>query len=217
MVSRPKTKVEEVAECLLARYRNEEWFIASRVLDDEPTLVVTEDCPFEKHRPIMDKNVRVTVGFPEKPKLVVVDTKKQEREERRAVAAVRTELKLRDKRAFTTRAARAFKKKIIRVCVQFVEDYFGPCDSAGQCYLVSAALMAHLLKTENIQTKMIEYDFGFTNHFVLQLENGHIIDGTADQFNGRDGYQMAKTMPRVYVGAVPVQYARWIARARKSA
>jgi len=67
------------------------------------------------------------------------------------------------------------------------------CDAV--CYPLQS-----YLSLLGVETECVELDFGLTNHFVLRLRNGTIIDPTASQFHG---------MPNVYIGPMPEIYKEW--------
>lgn len=58
--------VKSVAECIYARYNHERWFISSTVERDAGGVVAVRlltsgECPFQTHRPVQGREVRVGV------------------------------------------------------------------------------------------------------------------------------------------------------------
>lgn len=62
-MSSTRVKRREAAECLVARYRHEPWFVSSYWSAGEPfvQLKVREECPFRKHRQVNSVDVEVVV------------------------------------------------------------------------------------------------------------------------------------------------------------
>ena len=73
--------------------------------------------------------------------------------------------------------------------------------SASMCFAVCAPLQS-LLGLQGIETELIEGAVGKWEHFWLRLPDGRVLDPTADQFRAPGG----KTMPNVYIGALPGWY-----------
>ena len=74
--------------------------------------------------------------------------------------------------------------------------------SARMCAVVCYPLQGYL-SFMGVETKLIEGDFGEINHVWLELEDGRIIDPTADQFFIIWGINK---MPPVYIGVKPDFY-----------
>ena len=65
------------------------------------------------------------------------------------------------------------------------------------CFAVSWPLQAYL-KSVGIDTELIEGSCGDAEHYWLRLQDGRILDATADQFNNAG--------PKVYLGEQPDYY-----------
>lgn len=216
--------VEVAAECVYARHKHEEWFVASKPVKrkHEPSYVqlVVNGCPFSTHRPVFRFEVRVVSLVEARTSTTAKDQVAESTVYRtRRLKNYQNARKLRRlKREYERLAARqrteSQKKsdeELVKAIEEFTDGILGPSSSTGACFLVCAPLQAYLKVTFGVFTEMMELEFGFTNHFVLALRGrGLIIDPTADQFNGRDGY----SSPRVYFGKIPDHFHAWAKKAR---
>jgi hypothetical protein len=79
--------------------------------------------------------------------------------------------------------------------------------SRGMCFAVSWPLQGYLsaigVETEIVEGEVDPYP---TNHFWLALNDGRIIDATANQFN-EPLMPSKRRMPKVYIGELPLWYA----------
>ncbi len=100
------------------------------------------------------------------------------------------------------------KRELKRVALEFRNGLIGKAPSDGRCMMVCWPLHGYL-ELFGVLSKVIEADFGRTNHVWLELENGEILDPTADQFSG----EYVK-LPKVYVGPLPEIYKRWMEKAK---
>ena len=100
--------------------------------------------------------------------------------------------------------------ELLQVSDEFREGILGHFryggDSTGMCFAVSAAL-GGLLSTMGLECRLVQRDFGFTNHVWLELPDGRMLDATADQFNNR---LRRHKLPKVHLGAMPKAYRRWL-------
>lgn len=87
-------------------------------------------------------------------------------------------------------------KQLLRFATQFRKGILNGGHSNMACFAVSAPLVA-LLSVHGVKGELIEGDLGHCNHFWIQLEDGRVLDPTADQFNAFEGF---KPMPPVYLG-----------------
>ncbi|HYF34559.1 MAG TPA: hypothetical protein VD994_04655 [Prosthecobacter sp.] len=88
-------------------------------------------------------------------------------------------------------------KQLVRYSMQFRRGILGKDDdSRMQCFAVAAPLEA-LLGLRGIKARLVEGELPHCNHFWLQLDDGRVLDPTADQFNAFEGF---KPMPPVYLG-----------------
>lgn len=97
-------------------------------------------------------------------------------------------------------------KELLRVSKQFVKGFLGKRESQGHCFALSTALQGFLFSLYQCQTELIEGVIETPNcmyeHFWLLMEDGRILDPTANQFNAILG----KDMPTVYLGDLPNWY-----------
>jgi hypothetical protein len=63
------------------------------------------------------------------------------------------------------------------------------------CAAISGPLCA-ALATMGVSSRLMESDLGECNHVFLQLQDGRVLDPTADQFN----WCSARHLPGVYLG-----------------
>jgi hypothetical protein len=85
--------------------------------------------------------------------------------------------------------------ELIDFVTDFREGILDGSSSEGYCYMICAPLVT-LLNMNGVKAEMVGGDFGEFNHFWLKLEDGRVLDPTADQFNAF-GFG---PMPRVYLG-----------------
>ena len=82
---------------------------------------------------------------------------------------------------------------------QFATDFRGGIldgrSSEMTCFMVCAPL-AGLLQMRGVTVAVEEGDLGFCNHFWLRLQDGRVLDPTADQFNAL----FSLALPPVYLG-----------------
>jgi hypothetical protein len=98
-------------------------------------------------------------------------------------------------------------KNLIRICTQFRAGVLGGKNekSKDKCLWVSSPLCSYL-NFLKVKCRMIEYCVtigeNITYHHCILLDDGRIIDPTADQFN-----EIRKLeMPKVYLGEKPSHY-----------
>lgn len=99
------------------------------------------------------------------------------------------------------------KRELRRICSEFRNGLLGSDSSSGKCAMVCLPLASYL-GMFGLSVKIVEVDFGRINHFWLELENGEILDPTADQFSGK-----WLKLPKVYIGPVPEIYKKWMKEA----
>ena len=104
-------------------------------------------------------------------------------------------------------APRANVGRLKRIVGGFRRGILGQRAPDMMCAAVCYPLCGYLAMC-GIETKIVEGDFGRTNHVWLEMEDGTIIDPTADQFSG----EIVK-MPKVYIGPLPETYKRWMSTA----
>lgn len=86
-------------------------------------------------------------------------------------------------------------KQLTRICRAFRQGMLGKGDSTARCAMVSWALQGYL-SCLGIETQAVEGTVGNWNHVWLVLDDGRVIDCTADQFNTAG----EQTYPAVYIG-----------------
>lgn len=86
-------------------------------------------------------------------------------------------------------------KRIIRFATEFREGILDGTPSWMMCAAVSWPL-AGLLNASGLKCETVETDLGECNHIWIRLEDGRVLDPTADQFNELFGYDY----PPVYLG-----------------
>ncbi len=86
------------------------------------------------------------------------------------------------------------RRELLSLCKSFTRGMLEGRASQGQCARVSWGLHGYLSYL-GLKTTMYESHVGDWNHVYLMMENGEVIDCTADQFNrGR------RKNPQVYIG-----------------
>lgn len=84
---------------------------------------------------------------------------------------------------------------LIEFAAEFRKGVLGGHSSEWMCFAISAPLQS-LLCLHGIETEMMESDLGVCNHMYLRLQDGRVLDPTADQFN----WCNREKMPPVYLG-----------------
>lgn len=74
--------------------------------------------------------------------------------------------------------------------------------SSGYCAVVCVPLAVYLT-SRGVSAVDIHGAVGEWQHTWIALENGRILDPTADQFNSK---QYAARMPQIYLGPIPPHY-----------
>src|SRR5208337_1185750 len=85
-----------------------------------------------------------------------------------------------------------FKKLV----AEFRKGILGKRPSTNMCFVVSAPLQGYLHACCGVDCELESGMIGDYEHFWLRLQNGLILDPTADQFMTPEGDKM----PEVYVG-----------------
>lgn len=86
-------------------------------------------------------------------------------------------------------------KQLIRFATQFRKGILGGNSSEWMCAAVSWPLST-LLAAHGVPNRIVEGDLGECNHVWLALEDGRVLDATADQFN----WCNPNPLPPVYLG-----------------
>lgn len=98
------------------------------------------------------------------------------------------------------------KDKLLKIVKSFRYGMIGRKGGRLQCYKVCAPLQGYLSMI-GIETKLIEGDACYyrywIGHYWLEMEDGKIIDPTAEQFATEK-----RLMPRVYIGVKPRWYRK---------
>lgn len=96
--------------------------------------------------------------------------------------------------------------EIIQFANRVRDDILNGNTSHTYCYLISSPLQERL-RSIGIDTVMINISLLtpsiYTSHVYLQLEDGRILDATADQFPEAE-------LPPVYLGEFPETYKKWM-------
>ena len=103
-------------------------------------------------------------------------------------------------------------RELKRIALEFRKGILAGSPSDMMCFAICAPLESYLVVCHEFVTHMEEVDFGCVNHCWLRLEDGRILDPTADQFSGK-----TLKLPKVYLGEVPEIYAKWMAEAGRQA
>jgi hypothetical protein len=92
-------------------------------------------------------------------------------------------------------------KKLLRIVSGFRDGILQGRSSAYMCYAICAPLQG-FLSLARVHTSLVHgwIDLGDHNvdHVWLEMEDGRVIDPTADQF--------PLSLPPVYLGQLPTQY-----------
>lgn len=86
------------------------------------------------------------------------------------------------------------RNKLRRICLSFRRGLLAHQSSTYMCGVVSFPLTGFLASI-GVETRVLESDLGECNHLFLEMQDGMIIDATADQFNYAE-----KKYPEVYIG-----------------
>lgn len=92
-------------------------------------------------------------------------------------------------------------KKLLRLVRNFRSGILDGKSSHKMCMKVCAPLQGYLSFFLGLETEMVEGDFKHTNHVWLKMNDGRIIDPTADQFS-----TPSRPMPKVFIGPKPAWY-----------
>lgn len=90
-------------------------------------------------------------------------------------------------------------RRLIRIVAGFRAGILNGRPSALMCFAVCAPLHTYL-SLLGVETRMVEARFAEVNHVWLALEDGRILDPTADQFG----------LEPVYLGSLPRSYEMWM-------
>ena len=101
-------------------------------------------------------------------------------------------------------------RELKRVAREYRQGMLEGAPSDMMCFALCFPLQGYL-GFLGVHTKLVEADFGRCNHYWLKLEDGRILDPTADQFSGK-----SLKLPKVYLGPIPEVYLRWMAEAKKA-
>lgn len=85
--------------------------------------------------------------------------------------------------------------ELIQYALEFRAAIIGDKNSARMCAAIGDPLCA-ALAVKGVPTMVMESDLGECNHVFLQLQDGRVLDPTADQFNWRS----SQPLPGVYLG-----------------
>lgn len=97
-------------------------------------------------------------------------------------------------------------KEIEKIVSRFAKGIIGRRKPDQMCFAVCAPLQVFLdlcgFRTELIEGEIYLDDETVWQHYWLKMEDGTIIDPTADQFQKPNG----EDMPRTYIGPLPDWY-----------
>lgn len=97
-------------------------------------------------------------------------------------------------------------KQILKMVSDFKNGLLSKRNSDNMCYAVCAPLQA-FLELSGIECYLVEGSVDLKDcsygHYWIELEDGRIIDPTADQFNK---HGTTPKFPSVYIGELPAQY-----------
>lgn len=85
--------------------------------------------------------------------------------------------------------------ELINFASDFREGILEGRTSEGMCFVIAAPLES-LLRICGVGSRLIMGDLEETNHCWLLLDDGRVLDPTADQFNGPG----VSPLPPVYLG-----------------
>lgn len=86
-------------------------------------------------------------------------------------------------------------RELIEFATDFRKGILGDHSSKMMCFAVSAPLQG-ILSACGVNSELVETDLGECNHLFLVLDDGRVLDPTADQFN----YWRKENLPPVYLG-----------------
>lgn len=86
--------------------------------------------------------------------------------------------------------------ELLQYAKEFRAAIIGEASSSRWCAAISAPLCA-ALNAIGVKAGLLETDLGECNHVFLVLEDGRVLDPTADQFN----WISKNELPGVYLGA----------------
>jgi hypothetical protein len=90
-------------------------------------------------------------------------------------------------------------EEIVAFATDFREGILDGDDPHGRCFMVCAPMVT-LLNMYGVKCEMVEgpvtVSTDFDNHVWLELDDGRVLDPTADQFNG----SQRRALPPVYLG-----------------
>lgn len=72
--------------------------------------------------------------------------------------------------------------ELLQDASEFRDAIFGDKDSARMCAAISDPLCA-ALEVKGVPAQVMESNPGESNHVFIQLQDGRVLDPTADQFN----------------------------------
>lgn len=84
---------------------------------------------------------------------------------------------------------------LIVFATEFRKGILGDDPPWMMCFAVCAPLVT-LLGLHGVEAELVEGDLGEWNHFWMRLDDGRVLDPTADQFNDL----FTEKMPEVYLG-----------------
>lgn len=84
---------------------------------------------------------------------------------------------------------------ILQFAREFRTAILSDSDSAWMCAAISGPLCA-ALTVQSVSCHLVESDLGVCNHVFIQLDDGRVLDPTADQFN----WCSREPLPGVYLG-----------------
>lgn len=93
-------------------------------------------------------------------------------------------------------------RRIYNIVREFRSGLLGPRGSGNSmCFAVCGPLVGLLnsmgVKAELRMAWLQLHEIGSSNHFWIELEDGRVIDPTADQFN----HLLGERLPKIYFGA----------------
>jgi hypothetical protein len=92
-------------------------------------------------------------------------------------------------------------RKLVRTASEFRKGILGRSPSRRMCFAVCAPLLGLLAMDKAFRGSLAESDVRKSdvifNHIFIALDDGRVLDPTADQFNDL----FAEQMPKVYLGA----------------